>query len=60
MKKLVTFFVLFVLTSSLSFAQWEDRFNQIAEKNAELYAQPFATAFGTAMNSSSISFCKYF
>ena len=51
MKKLLTFFVLLVLTSSLSFAQWEDRFNQIAEKNAELYAQPFATAFGTAMNS---------
>lgn len=51
MKKLLTFFVLFILTSSLSFSQWEDRFNKIAESNAKLYAQPFATAFGTAMNS---------
>lgn len=51
MKKTLTFLVLLVLSSSLSFSQWEDRFNKIAESNAKLYAQPFATAFGTAMNS---------
>jgi len=51
MKKTLTFIALFVLSSSLSFSQWDDRFNKIAESNAKLYAQPFATAFGTAMNS---------
>lgn len=51
MKKTFTFIVLFVLVSNLSFAQWEDRFDKLAESNVNAYAQPFATAFGTAMNS---------
>jgi hypothetical protein len=51
MKKVLTFFTLFILFSNLSFSQWEDRFEKIADANAKLYAQPFATAFGTAMNS---------
>ncbi len=51
MKKTLTFILLFILASSLSYSQWEDRFNKVAETNAELYSQPFATAFGTAMNS---------
>ena len=51
MKKTLTFFVLFILTSHVSFSQWDDRFNKLAEDNAKSYAQPFATAFGTAMNS---------
>ncbi len=51
MKKTLTFFVLFILASGISYSQWEDRFNSIAEGNSKLYAQPFATAFGTAMNS---------
>ena len=51
MKKTLTFFVLFLLSSNLSFSQWEDRFQKIAETNVKQYTQPFATAFGTAMNS---------
>lgn len=51
MKKLLTFFVLFILCSSSAFSQVEDRFAALNETNVKLYAQPFATAFGTAMNS---------
>lgn len=51
MKKLLTFFVLFILCSSGAFSQVEDRFAALNETNVKLYAQPFATAFGTAMNS---------
>ena len=51
MKKILTFFVLFVLCSSSVLSQVEDRFAALTQKNVELYAQPFATAFGTAMNS---------
>lgn len=51
MKKLLTFFVLFILCSSSLLSQVEDRFAALTEKNVKMYAQPFATAFGTAMNS---------
>src|SRR3990170_8485503 len=51
MKKLLTFLVLFILCSSGAFSQVEDRFAALTQKNVELYALPFATAFGTAMNS---------
>lgn len=51
MKKILTFFVLFVLCSSSVLSQVEDRFAALTQKNVELYAQPFATSFGTAMNS---------
>lgn len=51
MKKLLTFLVLFILCSSGVFSQVEDRFAALNETNVKLYAQPFATAFGTAMNS---------
>ena len=51
MKKLLTFFVLFILAANSSFAQLEDRLAALTETNVKLYAQPFATAFGTAMNS---------
>lgn len=51
MKKSLTVILFFILASSVSFSQWDDRFNKLAEDNAKLYAQPFATAFGTAMNS---------
>lgn len=51
MKKLTTFLILFILCSSGAFSQVEDRFAALSETNVKLYAQPFATAFGTAMNS---------
>jgi hypothetical protein len=51
MKKLITFLILFILCSSGAFSQVEDRFAALSETNVKLYAQPFATAFGTAMNS---------
>lgn len=51
MKKLLTFCALFTLTANLSFAQLEDRLAALTEANVKMYAQPFATAFGTAMNS---------
>lgn len=51
MKKLITFLILFILCSSGTFSQVEDRFAALSETNVKLYAQPFATAFGTAMNS---------
>src|SRR3989304_4489740 len=51
MQKLLTFLVLFILCSSGVFSQVEDRFAALNETNVKLYAQPFATAFGTAMNS---------
>ncbi len=51
MQKLLSFFVLFILATSTSFSQWEDRFEKISETNVKQYTQPFATAFGTAMNS---------
>ena len=51
MKKLLTFLVLFILCSSGAFSQVEDRFAALTQKNVELYALPFATAFRTAMNS---------
>jgi hypothetical protein len=51
MKKILTCLMLFTLFSSLAYSQWEDRFNKIAQDNVKSYAQPFATAFGTAMNS---------
>lgn len=51
MKKLFTFFVLFLIGSSSILSQVEDRFAALTEANVKLYATPFATAFGTAMNS---------
>jgi hypothetical protein len=51
MKKLLIFFVAFILASNNSSSQWGDRFEKISETNVEKYTQPFATAFGTAMNS---------
>jgi len=50
-KKILTFFVLSILCSGSVFSQVEDRFAALNETNVKLYAQPFATAFGTAMNS---------
>lgn len=51
MKNILTLLTLFALTTTLTFGQWEDRFQKIAETNVKQYTQPFATAFGTAMNS---------
>ena len=52
MKKLVTFFVLSFILSSQSFTQ-TDWFEALSENTVKGYAQPFANAFGLAMNSSS-------
>jgi hypothetical protein len=51
MKKLLIFFVAIILASNSSSSQWGDRFEKISETNVKQYTEPFATAFGTAMNS---------
>jgi Family of unknown function (DUF6588) len=53
MKKAFTVIVISFFFWVSAFAQIEDRFSELSEKNIDGYAKPFATTLGTALNSGS-------
>lgn len=51
MRKSTAMLILAFFLSSVTYAQVGDRFEKLSESNMKSYAQPFATALGTALNS---------
>ncbi len=53
MKRGILILIFSLFLSGTLMAQFEDRFGLLTETNLKEYAKPFATSFGTAMNSGS-------